>query len=234
MATTKTLTPTNQTISIPELSDSPDMSVPADAISKEADAINSLNSKIETHNEGSGKDLNNYTTPGWYRFSNSVTNSPYGNNGLLYVETYGTTGIGRQIWLPDGSDSIYVRRLYGSFQSWQELALKSDIATTKAQYTPLVGYVPSSLAPRNFYVYDSKKCDVHFCIGLSANISGDSAIMQLPTVARGKTTQYGVFTEITTGTSYAVYSSGDNLYIANAVPSGANTYLAGTFTMSIE
>ena len=46
MATTKTLTPTNQTISIPELSDAPDMSVAADAIDKEADAINALGSNI--------------------------------------------------------------------------------------------------------------------------------------------------------------------------------------------
>ena len=44
MATSKTLTPTNQTISIPELTDAPDISVPADAIDKEADAINTLNS----------------------------------------------------------------------------------------------------------------------------------------------------------------------------------------------
>ena len=48
MATTKTLTPTNQTISIPELTDAPDMSVASDALGKEADAINALNTQIVT------------------------------------------------------------------------------------------------------------------------------------------------------------------------------------------
>ena len=42
MATSKTLKPTNQSISIPALSDAPDISVLADAVDKEADAINTL------------------------------------------------------------------------------------------------------------------------------------------------------------------------------------------------
>ena len=44
MATSKTLTPTNVTISIPEMTDSPDASVFSNCVDKEADAINSLNS----------------------------------------------------------------------------------------------------------------------------------------------------------------------------------------------
>lgn len=48
MATSKTLTPTNQTIAVPALTDSPDISVPADAIDKEADAINALDSNVGT------------------------------------------------------------------------------------------------------------------------------------------------------------------------------------------
>lgn len=47
MATSKTLTPTNVTISIPEMTDSPDASVFSNCVDKEADAINSLNSKID-------------------------------------------------------------------------------------------------------------------------------------------------------------------------------------------
>ncbi len=46
MATSKTLTPTNVTISIPEMTDSPDASVFSNCVDKEADAINTLNSKI--------------------------------------------------------------------------------------------------------------------------------------------------------------------------------------------
>ena len=46
MATSKTLTPTNETISIPALGDAPDASVFSNCIEKEADAINTLNSKL--------------------------------------------------------------------------------------------------------------------------------------------------------------------------------------------
>ena len=54
MATSKTLTPTNQSISIPAMSDAPNMSVLADAISKEADAINELDIGATTVTRQSG------------------------------------------------------------------------------------------------------------------------------------------------------------------------------------
>ena len=46
MATSKTLTPTNVTISIPAMTDQPNASVFANCVDKEADAINALNSKF--------------------------------------------------------------------------------------------------------------------------------------------------------------------------------------------
>ena len=46
MATSKTLTPTNVTISIPAFSDRMDQRLNSNCIDKEADAINALNSKI--------------------------------------------------------------------------------------------------------------------------------------------------------------------------------------------
>ena len=46
MATSKTLAPTNVTISIPAMADQPDASVFSNCIDKEADAINALNSQI--------------------------------------------------------------------------------------------------------------------------------------------------------------------------------------------
>ena len=47
MATTsKTLTPTNQVVTIPDMTERPNASVLADGISKEADAINELNRNI--------------------------------------------------------------------------------------------------------------------------------------------------------------------------------------------
>ena len=46
MATSKTLTPTNVTISIPEFTDQPDQRVNSNCIDKEADAINALNNNF--------------------------------------------------------------------------------------------------------------------------------------------------------------------------------------------
>ncbi len=46
MATSKTLTPTNVTIFIPEFTDQPDQRVNSNCIDKEADAINALNTAI--------------------------------------------------------------------------------------------------------------------------------------------------------------------------------------------
>ena len=45
MATSKTLAPTNVTIQIPAMTDTPDASVFSNCVDKEADAINALNSK---------------------------------------------------------------------------------------------------------------------------------------------------------------------------------------------
>ena len=50
MATSKTLAPTNVTISIPAMTDAPDASVFSNCVDKEADAINALNSQLETIN----------------------------------------------------------------------------------------------------------------------------------------------------------------------------------------
>ena len=46
MATSKTLTPTNVTIQIPEFTDQPDQRVNSNCLDKEADAINALNTQI--------------------------------------------------------------------------------------------------------------------------------------------------------------------------------------------
>ena len=46
MATSKTLTPTNVTIQIPEFTDQPDQRVNSNCIDKEADAINALNNNL--------------------------------------------------------------------------------------------------------------------------------------------------------------------------------------------
>lgn len=46
MATNKTIAPTNVTVQIPQMTDTPDMAVPANAIDKTIDAVNALNSQL--------------------------------------------------------------------------------------------------------------------------------------------------------------------------------------------
>jgi len=46
MATSKTLTPTNETIQIPAMTDAPDQSVNSNCIDKLGDAVNTLNSQL--------------------------------------------------------------------------------------------------------------------------------------------------------------------------------------------
>ena len=56
MATSKTLAPTNVTISIPAMTDAPNASVISNCIDKEADAINALNSQFTLQYENLTKD----------------------------------------------------------------------------------------------------------------------------------------------------------------------------------
>ena len=62
MATTKTLNPTNQTITLAEFTEKPDNRVNVNNDSKLADAINSLNSKITTITYNVLNPLNGYFT----------------------------------------------------------------------------------------------------------------------------------------------------------------------------
>lgn len=67
MATSKTLAPTNVTISIPAMTDAPDASVFSNCVDKEADAINALNSQIAYYTDAqvtiSSADLINVDLP---------------------------------------------------------------------------------------------------------------------------------------------------------------------------
>lgn len=51
MATSKTLTPTNVTIQIPDFTEKPDQRVNSNCIDKEADAINALNTNITSFSQ---------------------------------------------------------------------------------------------------------------------------------------------------------------------------------------
>lgn len=66
MATNKTIAPTNVTVQIPAMTDAPDMAVPANAIDKAIDGINSLNSQL-TNRRSKGTFTSQYQ-PGVYGF----------------------------------------------------------------------------------------------------------------------------------------------------------------------
>lgn len=81
MATSKTLTPTNVTIQIPDFTDRPDQRVTNNCIDKEADAINALSSKCAFN----AVDISSYTTI-------AAIATALGN----YPGAYGQAGIGAQ------------------------------------------------------------------------------------------------------------------------------------------
>ena len=95
MATSKTLAPTNVTISIPAMTDAPNASVISNCLDKEADAINALNSQINGYTTMSnGTNLNTLTTTGNYMVGNiaQMTNAPAacGSSGFFYVSKNST------------------------------------------------------------------------------------------------------------------------------------------------
>ena len=87
MATSKTLAPTNVTISIPAMTDQPNASVLANCADKEADAINALNSQLSARFNNTAitsmSDLISYFgtyKTGLTRVSNTVGNLLSGHN----------------------------------------------------------------------------------------------------------------------------------------------------------
>lgn len=81
MATSKTLTPTNVTIQIPEFTDQPDQRVNSNCIDKEADAINALNGNIEINDYSS-----QVTATGSYY--NSIMLKKAGNVKMLVLTIF--------------------------------------------------------------------------------------------------------------------------------------------------
>ena len=77
MATSKTLTPTNVTIQIPEFTDQPDQRVNSNCIDKEADAINALNNNITPLT--TSKAWSDFTKP-------TLSNGTHYGDGCHYIK----------------------------------------------------------------------------------------------------------------------------------------------------
>lgn len=129
MATSKTLAPTNVTISIPAMTDQPDASVFSNCVDKEADAINTLNSQIgdidwatNGTNIPANSDINNYKTPGkYYSSSTSATstmsNAPVTGGFSLFVVILGYDWI-NQYAMPVNGQTIKHRVYTASSNTW--------------------------------------------------------------------------------------------------------------------
>lgn len=85
--------------------------------------INTLNTKLITGTVISGVNLNNYTETGLYKTNGNITNSPTGNYGFMFVYKE-TNNISRQIYFPQGSNGMFLRRYYeGVWQSWYSVSI---------------------------------------------------------------------------------------------------------------
>lgn len=123
--TTKTLTPTNQTITLPDMTERPNASVLVDGIGKDADAINALSEQIAnddiiapTAGTNVTIDAGGYCVVGKMVFVNIrlttsatissgylVTNLPHPkpSNNKNYVPVYGY-GVGNQIFITSNGE----------------------------------------------------------------------------------------------------------------------------------
>lgn len=131
MATNKTLAPTNETISIPAMTDVPDASVFSNCVDKEADAINTLNSKIGNIDWSArgtqipnNSDINSYKTPGkYYSSSTSATstmsNAPVTGGFSLFVTILGFDWI-NQYAMPVNGQTIKHRVYSSTNATWSE------------------------------------------------------------------------------------------------------------------
>jgi len=134
MATSKTLNPTNVSISIPALGDAPDASVFSNCIDKEADAINALNSQIGKY-QGTrawvaGANCNDYTTEGLYMLSDNLTNAPL---TWFTLTVYAPRNDAITQIAMKTPNEIYIRFYTSSWSAWDKLALNSQLAKFKTK-----------------------------------------------------------------------------------------------------
>ena len=136
MATTKTLTPTNQTITMAAFQgEKPDQRQIADAEGKLADAINALNSQLFTNKADTTLiDLVKTFNVGTYNFRlDNATDAPISSGGVVYkvVKTHGTNDTRCVITaMPMAANSPVYSAYVGQNATsitWTQLALASEL-----------------------------------------------------------------------------------------------------------
>lgn len=129
MATNKTIQPTNVTVQIPAMTDTPDASVFSNAIDKSIDGINTLNSHMTTL---SSPDLNNLKESGLY-YVGGASNSPGGSTnwwGHVVVIANSTGTEVKQIFYNNSSDEEYTRYYRNNAWSAWNNQINDDLTNT--------------------------------------------------------------------------------------------------------
>lgn len=126
-ATTKTLTPTNQVISIPAFTDKPDNRLQTDSTSKLADAVNALSGQIGNSNikQDQVSDLNDAVIQDGFKFFtylNTASNKPGTGGGAGICFANGGYAV-QIVFANRGADDnfTYLRNAWGlgtSSVSW--------------------------------------------------------------------------------------------------------------------
>ena len=133
MATSKTLTPTNVTIQIPEFTDQPDQRVNSNCLDKEADAINALNTHIvndvftkSPKSIAFTGDLNNVNLIGYYfGQGSSMSNAPYSTSTYYAILAFGRMQLAFA-HSADGSVRLYQRHyINDKWYAWRYVDLSA-------------------------------------------------------------------------------------------------------------
>lgn len=161
MATTsKTLQPTNQVVTLPDMTERPNASVLVDGISKVADAINAVNGKV-FDNDGSISDLHptkaslGCTVRTIRTYTSGATNKPSNEAGtVVYLYNSGTSNWGVAIAYTQSSKMFIAGISADSFGSWEELTQKEpslvfELKTVELNTTDYLGYYYADFTPTN-------------------------------------------------------------------------------------
>lgn len=131
MATTKTIQPTGETITIPAMADQPDMSVVATDLGNITDAVNAQNQALsKLNNAPSVTDLTTLApfASGYANFSAAI--SPTGGQTYGFYEVLGNADGTRKmvVFTPINGHTYFNMYLGSSYAGWRQLALKSELS----------------------------------------------------------------------------------------------------------
>lgn len=125
MATTKTLTPTNQAITLAAFTEKPDNRTNVTNDDKLADAVNTLNSNFTSFlGNDVISDCNSETATGFKKAINSTENTPYSGHFVVFTFQYNQNEM-IQFALSTTANALYFRYYNGSWQSWKMLGWNS-------------------------------------------------------------------------------------------------------------